>query len=164
MKRYAPIIVVALFLASCNDAGTETSAANFNLKFSYGVGAKNVLNTFDHTYTKDLVVDSVITVPFYLPDSQMQAIRTKMQEIGFFDYPDTFTVATGDTVTMVVPYSTYIFDVTYNGTHKHLYWSDSMLSLDSAAVKLRDMIRSIQYIIISNPTYKALPPALGGYD
>jgi hypothetical protein len=35
---------------------------DFNILLKYGVGAKNELNTFDSTYTKDLVAWAPITI------------------------------------------------------------------------------------------------------
>ena len=71
MKYYWTIVVCAVLIGSCKESTTSPAGNSFNIKFSYGVGAKNVLNTYDNTYTKDLVVDSTITVPFYLSGSDL---------------------------------------------------------------------------------------------
>ncbi|HEY9167453.1 MAG TPA: hypothetical protein VIS48_14965 [Candidatus Kryptonia bacterium] len=163
MKWLLSITVLALLVMSCSDSGTSPEPRNFNLKFSYGVNARNVLNTFENTYTKDLVMDGTTTAPFVLSDSELQLISAKMSEIGFFSYPDTFVVPTEDTVGYVTPNATYIFDVKDNSTVKHLYWSDAIISQDSAAVKLRELIQLIENIVESNPKYSQLPPARGGY-
>jgi len=163
MKWLLSTTVLALLVVSCSDSGTSPESRNFDLKFSYGVDARNVLNTFENTYTKDLVIDGTTTVSFVVPDSQLQRISSKMSEIGFFEYPDTFGIPTGDTIVYVTPHSTYIFDVSENSTEKHLYWSDSHMLKDSAAVKLRRLISLIEDIIVSNPTYSQLPPTKGGY-
>ena len=134
-----------------------------NLKFSYGVDAKNVLNTFENTYTKDLILDGTTTVPFTLSDGELDHINEKMSEIGFFDYPEHFAAATGDTASFIMPYSTYEFEVSYESTTKRLHWSDSVISDDTAAVKLRELIQLIRSIIESKPEYSQLPPARGGY-
>ena len=68
---------------------------DFNLLFKYGVGAKNVLDTFDNTYTKDMVIGSPITIRLYLSDEEIEQIRQKMFEIGFFSYPESFPLSTG---------------------------------------------------------------------
>jgi hypothetical protein len=163
MKWKWSILVLAFSVISCSNSGTSPEPRNFNLKFSYGVGAKNVLNTYSGTYTKDLIVDGTTTVPFILSDRDIERIKEKMLEIGFYSYPDTFSVPQGDTVVTVTPHSTYIFDVTNNSLVKHLYWSDHIVNQDSAAVKLRELITFIEGIIESNPGYLQLPPARGGY-
>ncbi len=66
MKFFSSIIVLALLVASCSDSGTSPENRSFNLKFSYGVNARNVLNTFEDTYTKDLAMDGIVTVSFPL--------------------------------------------------------------------------------------------------
>lgn len=163
MKRLLSITVLALLVMSCSDSGTSPQSRNFNLKFSYGVNARNVLNTFHDTYTKDLIMDGTTTVSFTLPDSQLQRISSKMSEINFFNYPDTFVVHTGDTVGIITPHSTYIFHVVNNSAVKDLYWSDSIIGQESAAAKLRELITLIENIIQTNPKYSQLPPARGSY-
>lgn len=164
MKRSMWIAVLALIVMSCSDLSTSPGSGSFEMKFSYGVGTKNVLNTFDGTYTKNLIMDGTITVPFTVSDSALQSIRTEMNEIRFFEYPDTFGIPTSDTVVYVTPHSTYIFDVSENSVVKHLYWSDSNMLQDTAAVKLRNLIKLIEDIVESNPKYSQLPPAKGGYQ
>lgn len=164
MKRSLSFAILAFLAISCSDSGTSPDSRSFSLKFSYGVDARNVLNTFQNTYTKDLVTDGTTTVAFELSDSELRSIDAKMVEIGFFSYPDTFVVPGADTLGYVTPHPTYIFDVKDNETVKHLYWSDCIVSQDTNAVKLRGLISSIVAIIQSNPKYSQLPPARGGYQ
>lgn len=163
MKRFLSITVLALLVMSCSDSGTSPESRNFNFKFSYGVNARNVLNTFQDTYTKDLIMDGTTTVSFTLPDSQLHRISSRMSKINFFNYPDTFIVPAGDTGGFATPHSTYIFHVVNNSEVKDLYWSDSILSQDSAAANLRELVTLIEDIISSNPKYAKLPPARGCY-
>jgi len=163
MKWKLFVFILSLVIISCSDTGTSPEGRDLNFKFSYGVGGKNVLNTFDNTYTKDLIIDGTITVPFSLSESDFQQIITKMLQIDFFSYPDTFLISTGDTVCYITPHSTYNFEVNYKSNIKHLYWSDSIVSQDSSAVKLREFINLIVDIIQSNPMYSHLPPARAGY-
>lgn len=173
MKWQLSIIALALLLLSCLEWAVAPERGDFNFKLSYGVGSKNVLNTYENTYTKDLIADSTVTVPFALSDSELQCIRTKMWEIGFFSYPDHFTtealvkfLPNGTSIIQgsVTPHMTYIFEVTDNFIVKHLYWSDSLESQDSSAVKLRKLISMIVGIIESNPKYSQLPPVRGMYQ
>jgi hypothetical protein len=163
MRWKLPVVLLALAAISCSDTGTSPESRVLNLKFSYGIDAKNVLNTFENTYTKDLILDGTTAVPFTLSDGELERISDKMSEIGFFGYPDHFAVATGDTARVITPHSIYDFQVSYKSTTKHLHWSDSVLSDDTAAVKLRELIQLIRSIIESKPEYSQLPPARGGY-
>lgn len=164
MKWQSFFVLFALLAASCSDSGTSPQSRNFNLEFSYGVNARNVLNTFDNTYTKDLVMDGTTTVHFVLSDSELDLISSKISEMGFFSYPDTFVVTQEDSLIQhLSPSPTYVFHVRSNSTVKDLYWSDSIVSQDSGAVKLRGLITLIEDIIESNQKYSQLPPARGAY-
>ena len=77
--------------AGCDEA--EPEAAGFNLEFRYGVMAGNILDTFEGTYTKDMVTDLPITVELSLSDEEKETIYQKMVEIDFFDYPEEFSVS-----------------------------------------------------------------------
>jgi hypothetical protein len=160
MRWKLSVVILALAAISCSGSGTSPESRVFNLKFSYG---KNVLNTFQNTYTKDLILDGTTTVPFALSNGELDRVDAKMREIDFFIYPEHFAVTIGDTVGIITPHSTYDFQVNYKSTTKHLHWSDSVLSDDTAAVKLRELVLLIRSIVESKPEYSQLPPARGGY-
>ena len=163
MKLIILPLILTLTFISCSDSTSPIASRDFNLKFSYGVGARNILNTFQNTYTKDLILDGTVTVPFALSDSELNRISAKMTEIGFFAYPDTFIVKTGDTVGIITPSNTYIYDVSLKSANKKLYWNDEIINPDTQAVKLRELNTTIRTIIQSKPEYAKLPPARGGY-
>ena len=143
---------------------TGTTDADFNLIFKYGVGARNELNTFEETFTKDMVIDPPITVAFSLTKKESDEIYQKMTEINFFDYPDTFSVfMDSEEIGFFSPYPTYYFKVEYNLNIKELLWRDNMMTEDEKAMRLREFINFIRNIIESKEEYKELPPAQGGY-
>ncbi|MDZ4230961.1 MAG: hypothetical protein U1B77_03995, partial [Dehalococcoidales bacterium] len=96
-------------LAGCGSPATEKS--NFNMIFRYGVMARNELDTFQGIYTKDMIADPSITVPLSLTEEELDSIYRKMVEIGFFSYPDEFSVsvAPGESIGMVTPHMSYYF-------------------------------------------------------
>ncbi len=65
--------------------------STFNLIFKYGVDAKNILNTFEGTYTKDMIPDPPIATKLSLTREELDTIYKKMVDIDFFSYPDVFT-------------------------------------------------------------------------
>ncbi|RPI04781.1 MAG: hypothetical protein EHM64_08820 [Ignavibacteriae bacterium] len=103
------------------------------------------------------------TIPFTLSPADLKQVMDKMNEIGFFEYPDTFIVPTGDTAAMVTPYPAYKFEVSNMQLNKHLTWEDDILNRNSQAAKLREFMRLIEGIIQSKPEYSQLPPIQGGY-
>ena len=112
MKRRWSIMIVLALVAALLGTGCVApppSPSNFNLIFKYGVGAKNELNTFEGTYTKDMVMDPSITVNLSLSKEELDRIYKKIVEINFFGYPDQFSVFVppGQSVGMVTPYYSY---------------------------------------------------------
>ncbi|MFC1949538.1 hypothetical protein ACFLW0_05140 [Chloroflexota bacterium] len=157
------LIVAVIGLTGCSAPPADVS--NFNLIFRYGVTARNELNTFEGTYTKDMIMDPSITVELSLTEEELDRIYQKMVEIDFFDYPDEFSVpiAPGGLVTMVTPYSSYYFEVEYDSTVKELRWEDEIMNQNEEADKLRELIRLIRDIIESKEEYKELPSPTSGY-
>lgn len=169
----ATVVVVVLAVAGCGPLVLEQpkivlttpSESNLNLIFKYGVGAKNELNTFNGTYTKDMILDPSITANLSLSNDELDRIYRKMIEIKLFDYPDSFSVSVppGEATGVVTPYSSYYFKVEYDSKVKELWWDDNITNEDEKAERLRELIRLIIDIIESKEEYKKLPSPRGGY-
>ena len=135
--------------------------------FCYGVGAKNILDTFEATFTKDLIGDPSITIRMWLTDEEISRIEGKLKEIGFFDN-STLTLShipdAGGVSTIQTPYSTYYLKVQY-GTHvKELRWNDQYFFPKTEAMENLDELSDlIQSIIMAKPEYQKLPKPRGGY-
>jgi len=167
-RRWSIMLVLALVAALLGAEGCVApppSPSNFNLIFKYGVGAKNELNTFEGTYTKDMVMDPSITVNLSLSKEELDRIYKKIVEINFFGYPDEFSVSVppGQAVGMVTPYYSYYFKVEYDSRVKELSWEDDIINEDKKAEKLRELINLIRDIVESKEEYKQLPSPRGGY-
>jgi len=158
------LIVAVTALTGCTTRPAEVS--NFNLIFKYGVTARNELNTFAGTYTKDMIMDPSITVELSLTEEELDRIYQKMLEIDFFDYPDEFSVyvAPRRLTVIVTPYSSYYFKVEYNSSIKELRWEDEIKNRNEEADKLRELIGLIRDIIESKEEYQKLPEPSGGYE
>jgi hypothetical protein len=134
--------------------------SGFNLLFKYGVGAKNELNTFDNTYTKDMVMSPPITIGLYLSDEEMGQIEQEMVAIGFFNYPETFPLSTTGFVT---PSSDYYIKVQNGSTVKEVSWNSNSQFNGDVEDGLSQLVHRITDIVSQRPEYKALPPPNGGY-
>jgi hypothetical protein len=164
MKSNGLLYLLAVVLVSCSDMNAPEERGDFSMSFRYGILARNELNTFENTFTKDLILDGTVTVPFHLEAADLDTIEAKMDQIGFFSYPDTFTVGPRDSVRVfITPNSTYVFKVASHATLKALFWDDAIVANDPRAAKLRELIRLIRMIVESKPEYVQLPPARGGY-
>jgi len=161
--------IVMLFTMGCGlfsaKQSLDKNKAGIDLIFKYGVGVRNVLNTFEESYTKDMVMDSSIIIALSLTEEELNKINEKMVEINFFGYPDTFSIPvdTTEVVGYVTPYSTYYFKVKHLSGIKELLWVDNIFKEDEKAEKLREFIEFIRGIIESKDEYKKLPPVRGGY-
>ncbi len=164
MNRYL-VLAMCFFLASCNEVSTDPRDRAFNIQFKYGVGARNELNTFTNYYTKDLIADGTTSITLVLGVDEFRAIEAKLYNADFFSYPDTFRVASSDTIQFRAPYMTYYFRVQSGAHYKTLYWEDSIIPRYS--YPLRDNLKEITQFIIDllsrKPEIANLPPAKGGY-
>ena len=138
---------------------------SFNFIFRYGIMGKNILDTFQGTYSKDMIIDPNIVIKLSLSPEEMDRIFEKMVEIDFFDYPERFRVSVppGETLGMQTPHSSYYFKVEYDAGTKELWWNDDITNEDEKAAKLRELIRLIKDIIESREEYQKLPRPRGGY-
>jgi hypothetical protein len=140
--------------------------SDFKLLFKYGYGTinnRNVLNTFNGTYTKDLGMDPPITIDFSLSDEDLDRIYQKMVEIDFFCYPDEFVIPVpeGGIVSAFTPYQGYYFRVECSHNVKELRWEDNITNKNEDADKLRWLTGLIISLIESKDEYWDLPPSRG---
>jgi hypothetical protein len=170
MTRTMGILLTALLLLSgCNNAPPADtglpSGTGFNFSLRYGVNARNEIDTFNGKFTKDMVADPPVTIDFSLTPEEMDRICAKMAEIDFFCYPPDFAVSVpaGGLVSMVTPFSTYIFKVQKDSSITKLRWEARITNPDEKADKLKELINLIIGIIEAKEEYKALPKPTSGY-
>jgi hypothetical protein len=160
----ACLILSSMFLSATGCEKQSSKESEFNFIFKYGVGARNVLDTFNDTFTKDMVLAPSISIDLALNAAEMESIYQKMVEINFFNYPEEFKVTPeGDLIGTVTPYSSYYFKVEYKSGIKELKWEDEITNPNEQADKLRELINLIKNIIESREEYKELPEPSGGY-
>ena len=131
------------------------SSETLNFIFRYGVGAKNELNTFSQTYTKDMVMDSPVTVSLKLTGKEITDVYKKINDLELFDIKQ----AT-ETNTRVTPCSSYYLKVQSGYHQKGLTWDSCQGKINDKLQKFTDYIIKI---IESKEEYKALPKPKGGY-
>lgn len=133
-------------------AGVST---RFNLIFKYGVGAINELNTFDQTYTKDMVIDPSVTVKMVLSNNELNNIYQKINDLKLFNEN---TEPEGNM--MVEPCSSYYLKVQINSEQKELSWDNCRGRISD---KFQQFSSYIIQIIESKDEYEKLPTPRGGY-
>jgi hypothetical protein len=177
MKKLLIFLGIAtfLFLFILPDCCVAADTS-FNIIFRYGVGARNELNTFNGTFTKDMVSAPSVTIALDLTPEEMETIVQKMVEIGFFEYPDDFSIKervpeNGSLVTER-PNKSYYFIVEYGSRRKELRWEDGStcwevgqeIVVDEKARKLEELALLIEGIIKAKEEYQKLPLEVGGYE
>jgi hypothetical protein len=133
---------------------------NFAFSFEYGSCNRDILDTFNSTFTKDMIVDPAVTIPFKLSDLQTIEIYKKMVEVGFFEYPDNFSIPIpkNGTVGIVTPAMRYQITVRNGDLTKTLLWVDEIIDPTmSEAENLRSLFWLIINMIQNSEEYKQLP-------
>jgi hypothetical protein len=138
----------------------DSSQNVINIIFKYGVGARNELNTFEGTYTKDMVMDNPITTRMILSQEELRQIQQKITEIDLFSFPDNFSINPSGEVT---PQTDYYIKVQNGSQIKEISWNDNSLIESNMQNSLDQFVSYLVGIIEQKPEYKALPAARGGY-
>ena len=131
-------------------------STSFNLIFKYGVGAKNELNTFAQTYTKDMVMDPSVTIKLKLTDNELTGIYQKLNDLKLFN--ESTKPIEGNV--MVTPCSSYYLKVQINSEQKELSWNNCRGRISD---KFQQFTSYVIQIIESKEEYKKLPTPQGGY-
>lgn len=138
---------------------TTGETANFNFIFRYGIGAKNELNTFNKTYTKDMVIDPSVTIKFELTNNELAGIYKKMNRLKLLEKNEE-SVEENMIVTIVSPCSSYYLKVQIDSTQKELSWNNCRGKISD---KFQQFTNYIIQIIESREEYKKLPTPKGAY-
>ncbi len=129
------------------------------LLFRYGFG--DTLDTFNRTYTKDLILDGSITVPFWLTKAEQDSVLTQLEQADFFNLPDTIPSLQG--VVVQPDPGLQLLRVQLEGRVKTVVWFPPIDQELKAGQRILRLFKSIETIIQAKPEYKELPPARGGY-
>ncbi|MFP4527105.1 MAG: hypothetical protein ACLFQX_01030 [Candidatus Kapaibacterium sp.] len=160
-------ILIAVVLNGCSGDASK-SGRDFDFVLRYGVGGGNVVNTFDDTYTRDMIVEEDTTIHFELSDSEISDIRQMMEDIDIMDYPEVFdppysdSSETGPGGTMM-PYKIYELKIKMGDRTKEIIWHASHDTIATKAVKLRNVLLQIIKLIHNKPEIKSLPEPKGAY-
>lgn len=157
------IIFAGIFLVAAGflifrqiNLAPQNQPANFKFIFRYGVGAKNELNTFNQTYTKDMVMDPTVTIALKLKDSELAGVYKKMNDLKVSSINK---VSTEKNV-MVTPCSNYYFKAQIGSLVKELSWDGCQGKIND---KLQQFTDYIIKIIEAKEEYKKLPTPKSGY-
>lgn len=165
IKKMVFIILCSAYLmAACaspspNDYGASPEP-NFAFTFEYGSCNNDILDTFKGTFTKDMIIDPAVTIPFQLTQNQITEIYQKMVEIDLWDYPDVFAIKTPrrGVVGIVTPAMSYRITVRNGEMTKTIFWFDEITDPTTLeAERLRSLFSMMIDMVQNSPEYKKLP-------
>ena len=116
------------------------------------------LDTFNGTYTKDLIPGKV-TTEMWLTTRDQEILLTKAEAIGFFELPDTLNRESG--IGEFPDFGAQTIRIKHGPRDKTVVWFET--TRDKRRFVVEDLRRLLIDIIRSKPEYKALPPAKGAY-
>ena len=129
------LFFIALFLSSCKDNSVEPETQFVQIYFKYSF--KNELNTFANTYQKDLVLDGVIKVKFWLTDEEQNNILDKLNSLNYFSLPDTFNYIPQDSISPSPNPGKQILRIKYQQNDKKIIWT---YPLNEDNLKVKDLM------------------------
>jgi hypothetical protein len=144
---------------SCNESivAPDTQIVQIYFKYSF----KNVLNTFENTYQKDLVLDGTITVNFWLTTEEQNQILNKAAAINFFSMPGLFEA--DSTVHTSLDPGPQELKIKYNNEDNTVVWEYPINDNDQQIMNLIELNDLIISIVEAKPEYNKLPQGRGGY-
>ena len=169
LKRFAVATLLILILAISLAVYLSTQkpsddnfnlADDFNLVLKYGVGAKNELNTFDETFTKDLVLNPPVTTILVLTSQEKMQILQKIDEMAFFGFPESFPI---NPHAWITPQMDYYIKVQNGSQIKEITWNSNSMIESDVKDGLDQVAACIVGLIEQKSEYKALPTPNGGY-
>lgn len=170
IKKFLLVVVIgALILSGCSILKEKKSGVkgqnsdipqDFDFVLKYGVTARNELNTFEGTFTKDLIAVGTATTKLKLSADEKRKIYEEMMKVKILEYPAVFKPKSNRGVE---PHLTYYLKVRMNGKIKEITWEDESEAQTREAVRLRDLINKIIDLIKNKNEFKKLPAPQGGY-
>ncbi|CAG9621503.1 hypothetical protein [Sutcliffiella rhizosphaerae] len=164
MRLFINCMILTVLISACSslekkEVFPEVMPDDFSFILKYGFEARDILNTIDHTYTKNMVLDEDITIDLELSNEEIEAIYMKIKEIDLLASADK-----ASDVSCVDPYERNEITLTINGEVYERKWITSKCD-KRADDKLKEFTDFISYDIIrGKEEVKQLPATRGGYD
>ncbi|MDQ0208401.1 putative periplasmic lipoprotein [Alkalicoccobacillus murimartini] len=160
MKHLLFWFLFVLVLSGCESSSQDSlpkqKPNDFAFSLKYGVRMGNELNTFDHTYTKDLINDGSATTIMELSDEELDAIYELFQSADLFHLPTEIGSLCSQ------PYEKYDLTMIADGEEHNIEWNTSC---DTEKLnKWNDTMNHLHNkIIYPRDEYQELPETNGGY-
>lgn len=138
---------------------------DFNFRLNYNIYGKYQIDTYEGTFTKDLIEDGIKTIDFAIPYSTKKDIYKIMMDINIMSFPENLKIDGID----ITPPCDYNLTVTINGKTKNIIWEKGFHeqmtdNLPEDNVKFLRLVKYISDYIYNTDEYREMPKANGGYD
>lgn len=169
MKSAIFLIISLLFLSSCTDTlkneNYDRKEADQIIQIHYKFGFADEINTFTKTYIKDLVLDGTLTIDFWFQREDQDTILKVVEEINFFNLPDTLSYYPEDSIAVAINPDPGIqsLRIKYGSQDKTVYWY-LINSFPTEYYRINRITGLIKEILYADPEYQSLPEPTGGYD
>jgi hypothetical protein len=153
-------------------AVAQTMPDDFDFKIDFGTYGKNNINTYNDTFTKDLVTAGSETIDFMISADKMRDIYKKFLEYRIYDLPDDINaeieMIEGKTYSCVTPYREYSLTYTSEGKTRTIVYNEGepwpVEDSPDTRDRLRNFVDIISDYIYSTEEYEKMSPAEGGYQ
>lgn len=129
----------------------ETAELGFDIYSSFGVGEKNIIDTKNDLYIKDMICDGLVEeYDFQLTEAEKMSIYNSVLENDLFTIKDEFTEKCDleGNCLGVSPLSTTTLKITLDGKTKIIKWSGDYIDGDDPELeKFQNVEKVIQNII-----------------
>ncbi len=124
-------------------------ASQYDLYYSFGVGEKNILDTKNNLYVKDMVCDPSKKYDFQLTGAEKTKIYNSILENDLFNIKDEFTEnCDWRGCQEVTPLSISTLKITVDSKTKTIKWRANYINKDDPELKrFRNVVNVIQNII-----------------
>ena len=146
------------------ETASVPSVRDFNFRLSYGVDAKNCVDTYGGKIVKDLIMDGTATADFTIPPDAMQSIQSEFLRDNIDALPAAIDIGSA----YCMPPNSIELTYTCGGCTGTIrcesgFWNEAdAISPDNKA--LLRFAKFVRDYIEQTDAYKGLPPISGGYD
>nr|WP_144929110.1 hypothetical protein [Paenibacillus bovis] len=161
LRRLLLFLLLSLVLTACNSQNQvlpEKMPDDFGFSLKYGVTLANELNTYDDTFTKDLIERGSVTTDMVLSNEELEVIYEKFRSADVLGLPEV-----RNSSSCQKPFSRYELSMTVDDEEYNLKWDSSCES--KALNKWESTLNYInKEIIYPKEEYQSLPEATSGYQ
>ena len=111
-----------VFDSTGGSADSAAVPADFNFNLSFGIYGKNNINTYGNTFTKDLVLNGLETIDFYISEEKKIDIYNAFVEYKIYELPANINaeaeLSIGDSIMIRHPAAQYTLTYTLNNAER----------------------------------------------